>query len=104
MKELSGNRSRCDILKTEYNTDDPSNPKEIATLYTHFEYYKGGGRTDSLHYLLIIRQKSKIVFKEKLEVCFEEALVRYCREIRKRAQEWHPIGVLVHSLERGASD
>lgn len=104
MKELSGNRSRCDILKTEYNTDDPSNPKEIATLYTVFEYYKGGGRTDALHYLLIIRQKSRIVFKEKILGCFEYALVRYCREIRKRAEEWHPIGALAHSLERGLNN
>ena len=98
MRKLSGMRSRCDVLRTEYNTDDPLNPKEIATLYTVFEYYKGGGRTDSLHYLLIIRQKSRIVFKEELHSCFEDALVRYCREVRKRAEEWHPIGMVIHSL------
>ena len=94
MTELSGNKSRCDILKTEYNTDDYNNPKEIATLYTVFEYYKGGGRTESLHYLLIIRQRSKIVYKEKMDVCFEAALLHYCRKIRGRAQEWGPNGLL----------
>ena len=101
MTELSGIKSRCDILRTEYNTDDSSNPKEIATLYTVFEYFKGGGRTDALHYLLIIRQRSKIVYREKLHGSFEYALVRYCVEIRRRAQEWNPIGLLLYSLKGG---
>ena len=31
MSKLSGMRSRCDVLKTEYTADDPYGPKEIST-------------------------------------------------------------------------
>ena len=96
---------KTSIVKTTYNTDDGKNPKESIILYGHFQYYKGGGRTDFLWFSLVVRQKSKIVYREhKVGDIFEEAMVRYCRVLRNRANEEHPFVTMINDLERFTAD
>lgn len=92
-------KSKVDVMRTEYNTDDANNPKEIATLYNVFEYVDGN-RSDTLYFMSIIRQRSRIVFKQEYGRDLFSAMQQYHRTIRGRAQEWHPIAVEVQKMER----
>ena len=92
-------RSRIDVMRTVYNTDDAENPKEIATLYDVFEYVDGK-KGDTLHYMTIIRQKSRIVFKEGHGRDFIQAMIRYHRTIRGRAEDMHPCAKMLMGLEK----
>lgn len=99
MSEVNDFVSKVSVLRTEYLTDDMDHPKESINLYSHFKYYKHGGRTDSLWHSLIVRQKSKIVYREdKLEDGFYFALIRYCRVLRQRAQEWHILATMINTV------
>lgn len=92
-------RSRIDVMRTMYNTDDAKNPKEIATLYDVFEYVDGK-KGDTLHYMIVIRQRSRIVFQENYEGEFIQAMMRYHRTIRSRAEDIHPIAKISMRLEK----
>ena len=92
-------QQRIEIMKTEYNTDDADNPKEIATLYNVFEV-DDGVRSSTLYFMTIIRQKSRIVFKQEYARDFIQAMIQYQRTIRNRAEIDHPVAVQVRDLER----
>jgi hypothetical protein len=80
------------VFLAEYNTDDLDNPKERATLYSHYYIQKETGRrTQPYIYVIAIRRKSKIVFIERLHEQFDEALIQFCRIVRKRAEDMHPL-------------
>lgn len=99
MRSLKDFFARVDVMRTEYNTDDLEHPREIATLYNVFKYYDGGGRTETLHHLILVRRKQKIVLRDRVDTGFYDALIKYHRIIRRRANEWHPIGLLFRAKE-----
>lgn len=76
----------------EYNTNDPHNPKERASLYEHFYTLKDGGRSETTKHEIIIRQKSKIVYREDLSEIFDLALYEFNDIVSDRAYPIHAIG------------
>ena len=101
-----GFKVRLDNYLAEYNTDDAENPKERAMMYEWFYTKKGGGgRTAPFKHEIMIRQLSKIVFRQDLSEFFDEAMIQFHRIVRKRAESMHPVGKMVMDmLENGYSE
>lgn len=95
-REDWGFKIKMDVYLSEYNTDDVYNPKERAKLYDwHYSKKGGDGRTEPFKHEIIIRQKSKIVFRQDLSDVFDEALIQFHRIVRKRAEPIHPFAKMI---------